>query len=287
MSNKHLDRAKKTVNDEFYTRLEDIEHVMPTFEQYFKGKVVYCPCDNPSKSMFWKYFTAHFRRLGLKKVVATCIDNDTKTVFDGNKTIRYQMESVGDFTSFDCVNIMRDVDIVVTNPPFSAGKPQALVELCLKYNKRLLLLIPLHCISHKAMFPNFVKEKVCLTDIRVSKFILDTGAIKKINNVYWCTNLPYERAEEILLMPYVPKYYDFYDNLPDVLNVDRINDIPDFNGTMGVPLTYLAKHNPKQFKLVGTLNDCGAGGFSLGAGYIHGKKKFTRVLIRKVNHGTV
>ena len=290
--NKGLNGAKENKKDEFYTRLEDIEKELRYYRPYFKGKVVLCNCDDPRCSNFFRYFTLNFELLGLKKLIATCYKNQDVDLFsfntceravyqiyegdkNGNKKVDDEeievkyLEEDGDFRSVECLALLEEADIVVTNPPFSLFRE--FVATLTKYDKKFLIIGNINAIKYKEIFPLVVQGKIWLgasihsgdrefqvpdtypleaTGCRVDS---DGKKYIRVKGVRWFTNLEYsERHENLpLFRKYTPEEYPKYENF-DAINVDKTCDIPcDYDGAMGVPITFMDKYNPDQFEIIG------------------------------------
>ena len=285
-----LTEAKANKKDEFYTQLIDIESELKHYKPHFAGKVVYCNCDDPRTSNFFKYFSLNFKNLGLKKILTACYKNQEDDLFAFNKiepavylesdtgdndpdvinrSIRY-FEGDGDFRHSESIRLLKQSDIVVTNPPFSLFRE--FVAQLIKYNKDFIIIGNINAITYKEIF-GLIKDNKAWLGINlgrgISGFIvpehyelygtevhIDASGNRIIspNNCLWLTNLDtFKRHEDI---PLIKKYagnesdYPKYDNF-DAINVDRTQDIPmDYTGFMGVPITFLHKFNPEQFELV-------------------------------------
>ena len=296
MANKDLNKAKAAKKDEFYTRLEDIELELKHYRPHFKGKTVLCNCDDPRCSNFFRYFTLNFEVLGLKRVIATCYKNQDVDLFsqhaceravyqiyEGDKNnnrkvddeeieVRY-LEGDGDFRSKECVELLKEADIVVTNPPFSLFREY--VALLVKYNKQFLIIGNKNAIKYKEIFPLFMANKLWVGVMPMTREIyfdvpqeyIDEGlrmkkdrTIVKQGDKYmarspsiWFTNLEHDkRHEELpLFKKYTPQEYPTYINF-NAIEVPKVGDIPcDYDGLMGVPITFMDKYNPDQFEIVG------------------------------------
>ena len=290
-SNKNLHKAKDSKKDEFYTQLPDIENELKHYKDHFKGKVVYCNCDDPRMSNFFHYFSYNFEKLGLKKLITTCYKsqdmdlyskNDSEQAiyleYNGDKNgdrvpnpeeigIHY-LKGDGDFRSAECIELLKQADIVVTNPPFSLFREY--VEQLIKFDKKFLIIGNVNAITYKEIFRLIKQNQLWLGasihsgdrefgvptsyPLNSAGFRVDTNGNKfiRVKGVRWFTNLDYkERHEDLILFKtYDPKEYPKYDNY-DAINVDKTKDIPmDFDGLMGVPITFLDKYNPEQFEIV-------------------------------------
>ena len=296
--NKNLRDAKRLKNDEFYTQLPDIENELRHYKEHFRGKVVYCNCDDPRVSNFFHYFSHSFERLGLKKLITACYRNQERDLFsrhdseqaiwleyNGNAkggrvpNVRdigiHAFEGDGDFRSAECSELLKQADIVVTNPPFSLFREY--VAQLVEYDKKFLIIGTQNAVTYKEIFPLIKENRMWLgitpkgqdmlfdvpegyaleltaTKKEGSAYRLVDGVVKgRLGNAAWFTNLDHARRHKklILYRRYSPEEYPTYDNY-DAINVDRIAEIPkDWDGAMGVPVTFLGKHNPEQFEILG------------------------------------
>jgi len=274
-SNQNLINANKAKKDEFYTSLTDIEKELPHYKEHFKGKIVFCNCDDPTESNFWKYFALNFRFLGLKKLIATHYEEEKPSykleIVNGeSEAIRTELKQNGDFRSPECIEILKESDIVVTNPPFSLFR-EYLAQL-IEYDKKFIILGNMNAVGYRDIFKMLAGNKIWLghslrgggiefrvpedypenkTINRVDK---DGNKFVKMGNVRWFANLDYkERHEDLILYK---KYYGNeneypkYDNF-NAINVDRIKDIPmDYAEVLGVPITFIEQYNPEQFDII-------------------------------------
>lgn len=271
-NNAKFSRAKNTQNDEFYTQLTDVSKGMKNYKKFFKNKIILCNCDNPRHSAFWKYFHLNFEALGLKKLVSAHYnqvettykmeytggnDNDiedgVKTPFKGN----------GDFRNDESVELLKEADIVVTNPPFSLLREY--IAQLIKYDKKFLIIGTQNALTYKEIFPLIRDNKIwwsasgCIRWFIIPNYIdkkyklNDNGErVAEGDRSRWWTNIGYKgRCEKLMLCKkYTPEKYPKYDNY-DVINVSHVDDIPcDYNGAMGVPITFFDKYNPEQFELL-------------------------------------
>ena len=264
--NTNLHSAKRAKNDEFYTRLEDVEAELQHYPNAFRGKVVYLNCDD-ERSAFWKYFSQHFEELGLKELVATKYPEGLlfrlKTV--GGTVEVVDMEGDGDFRSPECVELLKRSDIVVTNPPFSLFREY--IGQLMEYGKKFLVIGNMIAITYKEDWSYIQSGDLWLGVQSPKRFIVgDTmpdKAGQTINqsgkreqafgNILWFTNLDHAKrhADLPLAKTYTSEEYPRYDNY-DAIEVSKVKDIPaDYDGVMGVPITFLGKWNPDQFEIVG------------------------------------
>lgn len=268
--NDNLHKAKDAKNDEFYTRIEDVAEELRHYKKHFEGKVVLCNCDDPTWSAFWRYFHLNFAELGLKKLISTHYDRTEPTYkmeYEGGDDnnvevgVKTPLEGNGDFRNAECIKLLDECDIVVTNPPFSLAR--AYVQYLREHNKQFVIIGDLNWITYKEIFPMLKGNEVWLGYSSVKEFVQPDGTIKKFGNKLWYTNLDIQKRHEKLIlwqryydddgnpMPDAEKRYPHYDNY-DAINVDRVANIPvDYNGVMGVPITFLDKHNPKEFEILG------------------------------------
>lgn len=262
--NTNLHAAKTAKNDEFYSRFEDINFEINLVEHgyrpFFKDKVVYCNCDDPEESNFWKFFKARFNGLKLKKLISTHYDQEGKSSYkleyDGERVTKSELDGNGDFRSPECVKLLKESDIIVTNPPFSLFRE--FVALLMKYEKKFVIIGNKNAITYKEIFPLIKDNKVWLGYTSPNEFIIPGGEItKQVNGLCrWYTNLEIPKRHEPMLLGgsyergskkgMFPKYDNY-----DAINVDRVCDIPeDYDGVMGVPITFLDKYCPEQFEIV-------------------------------------
>ena len=304
--NQTLNAAAKAKQDEFYTRLVDIENELRHYTKHFAGKVVLCNCDDPQRSEFVKYFAQNFHGLGLKKLIATCLaDSDAparltefRSPDDFTST---QLDGGGDFRSPECLDALKEADIVVTNPPFSLFRQY--VKQLVDFDKKFLVIGNLNAVTYKEIFPLIMQNKIWLGygfkggdphfkvpddyEERATRFWIDEHGQKwrSFGNLHWFTNLDIsKRHEDIALFKRYaqePELFPRYDNY-DAIEVSKTVFIPaDYYGVMGVPITFLDKHNPAQFDIVGLANHGKDNEFDLFAPKIGGKKIFKRILIQR------
>jgi len=266
-SNNNMHKAKKVKNDEFYTQITDIEKELGHYKEHFKGKTVLCNCDDPEWSNFWRYFELKFEDLGLKRLVSTHYSKDKPSykleiLGDINKdgkvnkldTIKTPLSQNGDFRSPECVKLLEECDIVVTNPPFSLFR-EYLAQL-MEYNKKFLIVGNKNAITYKETFKYIKDNNLWLGYVSPNEFSTPEGITKKINGLCrWFTNINVKKRHEELILwkTYKGNEEDYpkYDNY-DAINVNKVKDIPvDYEGVMGVPITFLDKYNPEQFEILG------------------------------------
>ena len=367
--NSNLHKAKENKNDEFYTQLSDIENELRHYKQHFRGKVVYCNCDDPYESNFFKYFAMNFNSLGLKKLIATgyatspvagkelsqfedevgtpknqsyavyinkvtdlngdgridledikillkekrnyrrklkgnialddkgmpiqitvkkpCFDEEGNPILDrkGNQKTESVKQDLyyeaGDFRSDESIILLKQADIVVTNPPFSLFREY--VHQLMEYDKKFLIIGNMNAITYKEIFPLLKDDTLWLGYMSPKIFIYKDGTKRQFGNILWYTNLDIPKRHEILDLykEYNPEDYPKYDNY-DAININKVSDIPmDYDGMMGVPITFLSKYNPEQFELIGVINHGSDGNWDLCKCMINGKEKFKRLAIRK------
>ena len=261
--NNNLHKAKTAKNDEFYTQLTDIEKELKHYKAHFKGKTIFCNCDDPKQSNFWKYFHLNFNHFGLKKLIATHF-HETEPTYkieytgedDNNCDIGVvtNLEANGDFRSPECIALLQEADIVVTNPPFSLFREY--IAQLIDYDKKFIVIGNKNSITYKEFFPLLKDNQVWIGFNSPAEFKTPDGTTNKINGLSrWFTNLDIIKRHEFLdlIEKYTPEKYPKYDNY-DAINVDKVLDIPvDYDGVMGVPITFLDKYNPEQFEILGIL----------------------------------
>jgi len=288
--NKNFHTAKKKKEDEFYTQLSDIEKELKHYKNHFKDKVVYCNCDDPRVSNFFHYFSYNFEKLGLKKLITTCYKNKNRDVFSKNNSekaimLEYtgdkngnnvpdieeigiiHLNGDGDFKSKESIELLKQADIVVTNPPFSLFRDY--VAQLIEYDKQFLIIGSQNAVTYKEIF-NYIKEDKLWVgyksgdmafqvpdyyEPRETRYWEDDDGQKwrSLGNICWFTNLDISKRHEdlILYKTYNEENYPIYDNY-DAINVDKVADIPvDYGGAMGVPITFINKYNPEQFEILG------------------------------------
>lgn len=313
MANENLQAARKAKKDEFYTQLTDIESELKHYKEHFQGKTVLCNCDDPRVSNFFHYFSYNFERLGLKKLITTCYKNQNRDLFSQNDSeqaiyLEYygdkdgdrvpnpeeigvkRLKGDGDFRSAECIELLKQADIVVTNPPFSLFREY--VAQLIKYEKKFIIIGHQNAITYKEIFALIKQNKLWLgfgfkggAGHFYSKY-QDTATagnhregMIRVSGVTWFTNLDIQKRHEnlILYKTYNPNDYPKYDNY-DAINVDKTADIPmDYDGAMGVPITFLDKYNPEQFEIIRFRKGNDDKDLS-----INGKYPYFRILIRKI-----
>ena len=278
--NSNLHTAKKMKNDEFYTQLTDIENELKHYKEHFRNKVVYCNCDDPIESNFFKYFSLNFEHLGLKKLISTGYKENGKGVvyvYEGDKNGNRmpdleeievkELQGNGDFRSQECIEFLKESDIVVTNPPFSLFREY--VTQLMEYNKHFLIIGNQNAIKYKEIFPLIKENKLWLgygfkggAGHFISKYedVATAGDHKegmiRVSGVTWFTNLEHKKRNQPLdlYMKYSNDYYPKYDNF-DAIEVSKTCEIPmDYEGVMGVPITFLDKYNTNQFEIIDLCN---------------------------------
>ena len=317
--NTGLNQANKQKKDEFYTQLSDIENELRHYKPHFRGKTVLCNCDDPRVSNFFFYFAMNFEALGLRRLITTCYKNQDADLFSRNDCeqavwLEYwgdkngnrvpdpeeigikPLKGNGDFRSQECIELLKQADIVVTNPPFSLFR-EYLAQL-IEYGKQFLIIGNMNAVTYKEVFPLVQANKLWFGasihsgdrefgvppdyPLNAAGWRIDEQGNKfiRVKGVRWFTNMDYPHRHEplILYRTYSPELYPEYDNYP-AINVEKTVDIPvDYDGIMGVPITFLDKYCPEQFEIVGneyTLD------IESGRGYINGKRKYSRIFIRR------
>lgn len=310
--NKNLIQAKNAKKDEFYTQLADIENELRHYRSHFASKVIYCNCDDPYESNFFKYFAANFNAFGLKKLITTSFVpspiagsqlplfemaglkpagkqpfkieiqqvkdinrngainlDDVELLLRQDKNVATPLQGNGDFRSDECVELLKQADIVVTNPPFSLFREY--VAQLVEYDKKFIIIGNINAVTYKEVFKLIKENKIWLgasihsgdREFRVpNDYPLEAAGFRvdelgnkyiRVKGVRWFTNLDYEERHEKLALykKYNPQEFPKYDNY-DAINVNKTSDIPmDYDGVMGVPITFLDKYNPEQFEIIG------------------------------------
>ena len=282
-----LDKAKINKKDEFYTQLSDIERELQYYKKHFKNKTVFCNCDDARVSNFYKYFVDNFEKLGLKNLICACYKSKDQGLacsskrafyceYTGKGKKRPTLKDVtffkgdGDFRSKESIDLLKKSDIVVTNPPFSLFRE--FISQLEEYKKKFLIISNINAITYKEVFALIKENKVWMgvnMGRGISGFIVPEhyelyGLETKVNeageriispnNCMWLTNL--DNAQRHEFIPLTKEYngnekaYPRFDNY-DAINVNKTLDIPvDYKGIMGVPITFLHKFNPNQFKII-------------------------------------
>lgn len=297
MSNKNLMAAKRNKNDEFYTLYEDVASECSHYIEHFENKIIYMNCDNPKYSNFWKYFKDNFHTLKLKKIISTYyIENEQtyKTEFDGITETKTLLNGNGDFRSDECIEILKESDLVITNPPFSLWR--MFLSQLMEYNKKFLIIGNLNAVSCKYVFECMKENKVYITSRRIRFFKQPDGSITKLGNGCWYSNLKSdERIQPLnLYKKYTPEEYPVYDDY-NAINCNKTKDIPcDYDGLIGVPVSFIEKYNPSQFELIDLLSRYSI--FDLQgtnekirnkrthATCINGKALYSRLIIKPIKH---
>ncbi len=316
MAKKTFRDAKVAKEDEFYTQLADIENELKHYKEHFRGKTVLCNCDDPRISNFFHYFSYNFEKLGLKRLIATCYKSQNRDLFSTNDSERAiwleyfgdrngnlvpdpeeiginYFNGDGDFRSPECIELLKQADIVVTNPPFSLFREY--VAQLMKYEKKFVILGNQNAITYKEIFPYLKNNKMWLGsslsfakfkvpnyyEPRATRFWVDEEGQKwrSMGNICWFTNLDIAKRHEdlILYKTYNPEEFPSYDNY-NAIEVRKVAEIPmDYYGVMGVPITFMDKYNPEQFEIV-TLG-IGEGNFTPTKKYQKFRDPFTKEFI--------
>ncbi len=330
--NKNLHKASKAKKDEFYTQLSDIEKELKHYKEHFKDRVVYCNCDDPRVSNFFHYFSYNYEKLGLKKLITTCYKNQNMDLFSQNDSeqaicLDYEgdknennvpdlneigikkLKGDGDFRSKECIELLKQSDIVVTNPPFSLFREY--IAQLVEYEKKFVIIGNVNAISYKEIFKLIKENKIWLGisihsgdrefgvpddyPLTAAGYRIDENGNKfiRVKGVRWFTNLDYkERHEDLILYKrYTPEEYPTYDNY-NAINVDKTKEIPMcYNGVMGVPITFLDKYNPDQFEIIGMSASAGYSEEIVGIPFLgkkdarpllKGKNTYARIFIRNL-----
>ena len=330
--NKNLHKAKEGKKDEFYTQLSDIERELKNYKHHFKDQVVYCNCDDPRVSNFFHYFSYNFDKLGLKKLITTCYKSQSWDLFSDNSSERaiyleyngdkngnkvpdpeeigiHNLEGDGDFRSKESIELLKQADIVVTNPPFSLFREY--VAQLIEYNKKFLIIGNMNAITYRDIFKYIKENKLWLGysihsgdrefmvpsdyPLTAASSRIDSEGRKyiRVKGVRWFTNMDYtERYEDLILYKMYlgnESEYPIYDNY-NAINVDKTKGIPkDYQGFIGVPITFLDKYNPEQFEILGMSASAGYNEDVVGIPFlgnkdarplINGKNTYARVFIK-------
>lgn len=317
--------------------MDDISNELKHYRDHFRGKVVFCNCDDPYESNFFKYFALNFNSLGLKKLIATCYDgspvmgnelllqfdnpeteprkiaykveitevndyngdgavnlSDVAYLLQNDKNVLSRLQGNGDFRSAECVELLKQADIVCTNPPFSLFREY--VAQLMKHEKKFLIIGNQNALKYKEIFPLIIRNKMWLGFgfkggashfYSIYEDVASAGDHRKgmirVSGVNWFTNLDISKRHDQLDLwkTYTPEEYPTYDNYP-AINVNRTADIPcDYDGLMGVPITFMDKYCPDQFEIVGVLNHGCDSEYDLAKPTLNGKDLYSRILIRK------
>ena len=320
-----LNEAKKAKKDEFYTQLSDISNELKHYRKHFKDKVVYCNCDDPRVSNFFQYFALNFEKLGLKKLITTCYKNQSMDLFSQNDSeqaiyLEYfgdkngnnlpdieeigvkPLKNDGDFRSKESIDLLKQADIIVTNPPFSLFREY--VAQLIEHDKKFIIVGHQNALTYKEIFPLIKENKLWLgygfkggaghfINEHYEDYATATDrkeGMIRVSGVVWFTNLDISKRHEdlILYKNYNEEEYPTYDNY-NAIEISKTNEIPcDYEGVMGVPITFMNKYNPEQFEIIGATESEGKG-FSNGLwdensnvaqAMINGKKVYKRIFIR-------
>ena len=320
-----LNEAKKAKKDEFYTQLSDISNELKHYRKHFKDKVVYCNCDDPRVSNFFQYFALNFEKLGLKKLITTCYKNQSMDLFSQNDSeqaiyLEYfgdkngnnlpdpeeigikPLKGDGDFRSKESISLLTQADIIVTNPPFSLFREY--VAQLIEHDKKFIIVGHQNALTYKEIFPLIKENKLWLgygfkggaghfINEHYEDYATATDrkeGMIRVSGVHWFTNLDINKRHEdlILYKNYNQEEYPTYDNY-NAIEVSKTNEIPcDYDGIMGVPITFMNKYNPEQFEIIGATESEGKG-FSNGIwkeasnvaqAMINGKRVYKRIFIR-------
>lgn len=297
--NTNLHKAKVIKNDEFYTQLDDIAKEVKNYKKRFSGKSVFCNCNDKPSNNFFKYFLTQFDVIGLTKLVAIeyvegghgikyTVESDLNGdgIIDESDIVVEELNGDGGFGTDESIEELKKCDIVCTNPPFSVFRE--FIALLMKYGKKFLVIGSKNAITYKEFFPLLKENKVWIGTGNVQNFMQPDGTIKKFGNIGWFTNIPHAKRAEPL--PLTATYYDDknrreeypkYDNY-DAIEVSKVVNIPkDYEGVMGVPITFLDKYCPEQFEILKCTAYSDNTHDGAGSMYIQGNKKYARILIKR------
>lgn len=284
LSNIRLRQAQKNRYDEFFTQIEDIDSEIAHYIEYLRDKTIFCNCNDYEETNFYRYFKDNFLRLELKKLIATKYEITGKPSYKieiCNDLIvkKMQLKGNGDFRSDECIELLKQSDIIITNPPFSLL--QEYIMQLTSFNKKFIILGNINAVTYKRVFPLIIANKLFvhknnnksnMSFINSSKQKIDLGGCRWFTNI----NINLKNSFLNLCKEYIPEKYPKYDNL-DIINVNKVSDIPaDYDGIIGVPITFLDKYNNNQFEIVGcsTKNKLKL--------YINGKEIYKRLFIKKI-----
>lgn len=276
--NKNMNKARKNKNDEFYTQFFDVEKELKHYKHHLKGKVVYCNTDNYKYSNFVKYFVENFNNIGIKKLISLDLEGNYFE-YNGISNQYYKFET-GDFRSKCSENILKNADIIVTNPPFSLFR-EYLTQL-IDYKKNFIIVGNLNAVTYKTVFPLLKNNQIWMGFSHPKKFIQPNGELKAFGNICWYTNLKISKRQKKIQLNkiYNPEEYPKYNNY-NIINIDRVTNIPiDYYDVMGVPITFIDKYNPDQFEILGIANSVRWIGYECFT-IIEDRKVYNRILIRR------
>ena len=307
----NLNNAKKAKNDEFYTQLSDIEKEMRHYKDFFKGKVVYCNCDDARESNFFKYFSMNFEHLGLKKLITTGYKENGKgvvLVYEGDKNgnrkvddseiIVTELNGNGDFRSEECIQFLKESDVVVTNPPFSLFREY--VAQLMEYGKKFIIVGNGNAVTYKEIFPLIKNNELWIGASKGiggkfsfivpndydNKFVYEENGVRlgQVNSACWFTNISHTKRNTPLDLykKYSADEYPKYDNYDAIES--KTAEIPmDYEGVIGVPITFLDKYCPTQFEILGIANNVRWIGDFPCLTIIKGEKVYNRILIKRLS----
>ncbi len=305
-TNDELYRASQAKHDEFYTQIYDIERELPKYSNYFTGRKILCPCDEPYTSSFVKHFAENFDAYNLAKLTVTCYSLVTPSCSErtpGDFAVR-ALNGNGDFRSPECIDLLKEADIVVTNPPFSLFRE--FMALLMQHGKQFIIMCSINALTCRDIFPLIMQNRIWLghsihggdvkftvpddypLDALVCGLDEDGRKFIRVKGVRWLTNLDHgcRNSDIILSRSYDPELYPRYDNYR-AIEVSRTKDIPrDYYGVMGVPITFLDKHNPEQFEILGITEKNSPfrkkSAQKADRAYLNGKRLYARILIRRL-----
>ena len=310
--NSSLHKAKKLKNDEFYTQLSDIQAELQHYSSHFYGRTIYCNCDDPTWSNFWVYFHRNFKALRIARLLSTHYEKDGSPSYaleykggndpDVSEGRLLPLKSTGDFRDAECIGLLKESDIVVTNPPFSLMREY--IKQLIDYQKHFIIISNLNTVSYKEVFPLLKEDKIwcgnnhgkmsfmvkCDSASKDNDYIDDKRGISlcSMGNILWLTNLDIPR-KHIPLSPkaeFNKELYPRYDNYAAV-EVSRVDQIPNYDGIMGVPLSYIYYHNPEEYNLLDInphfiYTKLEGNHQQLSLKKSHRKDPFARLLIKKI-----
>lgn len=267
--NRKLLERLRNPNDEYYTLYEDVREDLEYYKERFRGKTIYCPCDDYRWSNFVKYFKDNFHILGLKTLLASNIDTGDGAYaykYDGKEEITLKLNK-GDFLTEEVDNLLKACDIIATNPPFSLMRK--IFDRIREAEKDFIIMGPLYSVVYLSILPCIVSGEVN-ADFKEKK-TFSNG--KAFSNIIWLTTFTPPRHSMEFTETYAPEKYKRYDKYPDTINIDRSRNIPkDYYGKMGVPLSFIKYLNREEFNLLGKVKERN----------VEGKEKFKRLLVQRI-----
>ena len=268
----HLNVAKSVKNDEFYTPYDVVENECEKYAEFYKGKTIYLNCDNPTHSQFYMYFNANFKRFGIKRLISSHYQDLVGNLFskiplqkhsfaevrEGDSCQKIPIKGDGDFRSRACRELMAECDVVITNPPFSLFR--SFYKNVRRFKKYFLIIGPMTAVAYSDIFPDIISNKTRINDGGSQSVSFFTPNGDKNVAIYWYTNIP--TSHGTLYPPHpMHEFSVFWDASglktfadTEIVCIDKIKDIPGaYDGMMGVPITFIEKYHPSQYKIFGLI----------------------------------